>query len=197
MLGASILMLFSVSAFATDEPRPFGLVLNKMSYEDVLNQLNQKSWQFNEYERKDFKRVKKNSLQRGKSTFLQIKPNLQIKPKKMKGLRSLYLFFSHDRMLEAVIMVLDNELMVGAKEALNQKYKLVKDSLLKEDPGTSFSYMLWEQGSSFIELQKLSVHIIRLVYVNKTVYENYREVFYKTFGIFRPPQEPAPWLKDL
>lgn len=43
VLGSSILMLFSVLAFATDQPSPFGLVLNKMSHEDVLNQLNQKS----------------------------------------------------------------------------------------------------------------------------------------------------------
>ena len=191
ILGASIIMFLSIPVFAAGQPEPFGLILDKMSYEDVLNQLNQKSWQFNEYEKKDFKPVKKNSSQLGKSTFLQIKP------KKMKGLKSLYLFFNQNRILEAVIMVLDHEMLASVKEVLNQKYKLVKDSLLREDPGTSFPYMLWEQGSAFIELQKLSVHIIRLVYVNKTVYENYREFFYKSYGTFRPAQEPAPWLKDL
>ena len=74
MLGASILMLFSVSAFATDEPGPFGLVLNKMSYEDVLNQLNQKSWQFNEYERKDFSGLRRILCSEAKAHFCKLSP---------------------------------------------------------------------------------------------------------------------------
>ncbi|MGD9106232.1 MAG: hypothetical protein PVJ50_09400 [Desulfobacterales bacterium] len=176
---------------ATERLNPFGLALDQTLYEDTLYQLKQKSWMYEEYERKSFVPVKKDSPRKGRNTFLKVKP------KSMEGLRNLYLFFNDRMILEAVIVGLEAQLLSDVKAKLNQKYKLVKDSLLGEDPTVGYAYILWEQSSFYIELQKLSTHNLRLIYVNKTYYENYREFLYKSFGTFRPRKKLVLWLNEL
>ena len=115
----------------------------------------------------------------------------------MEGLRTLYLFFNDRMILEAVIVGLEPQLLPDAKAELSRKYTLVKDSLLGEDSTVSYSYILWEQSSFYIELQKLIAYNLCLMYVNKTYYENYREFFHKFFETFRPRKKPVPWLNEL
>jgi len=186
-----ILLIFFSPVSAADPPKPFGLMPNQALYEDVLNQLEQKSWRYEEFERKGYAPVNKNSSRAGRNTFLRVKP------REMEGLRTLYLFLNDDRKLEAVIATLEPQVLSDVKAELNRKYKMVKDSLMGEDSSVSYAYVLWEQASFYIELQKLSPHNVRLMYVHKTYYENYREVFHKTFGTFRPRPKLVPWLNEL
>ena len=185
------MLIFLSPVIAAEGLNPFGLALDQALYEDTLYQLEQRSWMYEEYERKGYVPVKKDSPRKGRNTFLRVKP------KSMEGLRNLYLFFNDRMILEAVIVGLEPRLLSDVKAELNQKYKLVKDSLLGEDSTVSYPYILWKKLSFYIELQKLSAHNLRLIYVNKTHYENYREFFHKSFGTFRPRKKLVPWLNEL
>lgn len=191
LVGFSVLSIFLSPAIAAEKLNPFGLIIDQALYEDVLKELKQKSWKYEEFEKKGFTRVEKNTSQQGRNTFLWVKP------KNMEGLKTLYLFFNENKILEAVIGVLERQLLPDVKAELNKKYKLVKDSLLQEDQAVSYAYILWEQSSFYIELQKRGAHNLRLIYVNKTYYENYREFLHKSFESFRPRKKLPPWLKEL
>lgn len=187
-----LVMLFSVNfASSGDPPKPFGLALDHEIYEDVLNKLEHRSWRYEEFEKKGYAPVKKNSSQAGRNTFLRAKP------RDMEGLRTLFLFFNDNRKLESVIAGMEPRVLPDVKAKLNQKYQLVKDSLMGEDSTISYRFVLWEKDSFYIELQKLSPHNVRLIYVHKAYYENYREVFHKNFGTFRPRKKPVLWLDEL
>lgn len=187
----SALLVSLNSAISADPPKPFGLVLDQATYEDVLNQFEQRSWHYDEFERKGYAPVKKNSSRAGRNTFLRVKP------REMEGLRILHLFFNDNKKLEAVLAGLEPQVLPDVKIELNRKYELVKDSLMNEDSSVSYAYVLWQQASFYIELQKLSPYNVRVMYVHKTYYENYREVFHKTFGTFRPQKKMVPWLNEL
>jgi hypothetical protein len=191
LTGFSVMLICLNPVIAAGKLNPFGLALDQAFYEDILDQLKQRSWMYEEYERKGYVPVKKNSPDKGRNTFLQVKP------KNMEGLRNLFLFFNDKKILEAVIVGLEPHLLSDVKAELTRKYKLVKDSLLGEDSTVSYAYILWEQSSFYIELQKLTPHNLRLIYVNKIYYENYREFLYKSFGTFRPGKKLVPWLNEL
>ena len=54
-----------------------------------------------EFEKKGYAPIKKNTPQKGRNTFLWVKP------KNMEGLKTLYLFFNDRKILEAVIVRLE------------------------------------------------------------------------------------------
>ncbi|MBC8433258.1 MAG: hypothetical protein H8D96_15215 [Desulfobacterales bacterium] len=191
LLGLSVLLISLSPVIAAGPPKPFGLALDQALYNDVLNLLEQRAWGYEEFEKKGDAPVKKNSPQAGRNTFLRVKP------REKEGLRTLYLFFNDKMILEAVIAGLEPRVLPDVKAELNRKYNLVKDSLMGEDSSVSYAYALWQQASFYIELQKLSPHYVRLMYVNQTYYENYREIFHKTLGTFRPRIKLVPWLNEL
>ncbi len=187
----SVLLACPNLAVSDDPPKPFGLILNQAGYADVLNRLEQRSWSYEEFEKKGYAPVKKNAPNAGHNTFLRVKP------REMEGMRTLFLFFNDQMILNAVIATLERQIIPDIKAELNRKYQPVKDSLMGEDSTVGYAYVLWQQGSYYIELQKLAPHNVRLLYVHKTYYENFREIFHKTFGTFRPQKKPPPWLNEL
>ncbi len=132
----SALLVSLNSAISADPPKPFGLVLDQATYEDVLNQFEQRSWHYDEFERKGYAPVKKNSSRAGRNTFLRVKP------REMEGLRILHLFFNDNKKLEAVLAGLEPQVLPDVKIELNRKYELVKDSLMNEDSSVSYAYVL-------------------------------------------------------
>jgi len=46
-------------------------------------------------------------------------------------------------------------------------------------------------------LQKLSEHFVRLLYVEKLLYENYKDFLFKPYESFRRREVKPEWMKDL
>jgi len=191
MLFFSINMFGVVVAVSEEIPDPFDLRVGKTSYDETLNILKSNKWEYKEYEKKQFKMIGEASPERGKNTFLVVMP------KHLKGLNGIRLFFGRDSVLDAIIINLEPLLFPVVMDDLDQKYKVVQKKLFGESYSTDYTHVLYEKGNIYIELQKLSAHNVRLVYVSKLLYENYKDFFHKAYESFRVRQRKEPWMKDL
>lgn len=191
MLFFSINMVGYAVAVSEEIPGPFGLRVDKTSYEEALKILESKKWKYEEYEKKQFKAIRTGSPDRGENTFLMVTP------KKHKGINGIRLFFSRDSVLDAIMINLEPKLFPVVMDELDQKYKLVEKKLFGESYSTDYTHVLYQKGNIYIELQKLSTHNVRLVYVSKLLYENYKDFFHKAYESFRVRQRKEPWMKDL
>ena len=178
-------------AKVVDAPGPFGFVIGKTSYEEALNVALQRNWRYQEYEKKHFKPIGKKDPTRGKNTFVKATP------KGIEGARSILIFFNGESTVDAVIIILDPKLFEDVYQQLDGKYKLVQKSLKREYLSTDYPYALWQKDNVYIELQKASPYRTRLVYVEKTVYENYRDFLNKHYPRFRHTQEKRGWMDEL
>ncbi|MEE4262231.1 MAG: hypothetical protein V2I56_06035 [Desulfobacteraceae bacterium] len=194
IIGLAVLtvMLFSNSmAFSAEIPNPFGLEVGKSTYEECIKTLKTRNWNYVEYEKKQFKIVDETDPARGKNTFILAKL------KDMKGARGIRLFFSSQGILDAIIVTLDPEMFAAVMDELDGKYDLVKKNLMGEDFTDNYTYILWEKGNIYIELQKLSAHFVRLLYVEKLLYENYKDFLFKPYESFRRREIKSDWMKNL
>ncbi|UCG11725.1 MAG: hypothetical protein JSU72_14490 [Deltaproteobacteria bacterium] len=178
-------------AKSAEAPGPFGLVIGETSYEEALNVAQQRNWRCQEYEKRHFKAIGKKDLTRGKNTFVKATA------KGMEGIRSILIFFDGESTLDAVIIILDPKLFDVVFQQLDGKYKLVEKSLKGEYLSSDYPYVLWQQNNVLIELQKPSPYRTRLLYVEKTVYENYREFLNKHYPRYRHTQERRGWMDEL
>ena len=74
---------------------------------------------------------------------------------------------------------------------------LVKENLMGEDFTDNYTHVLWEKYNIYIELQKLSAHFVRLLYVEKVLYENYKDFLIKPYERFRRREIKPDWMKEL
>jgi hypothetical protein len=189
------LVFLAVSSLARAEsigvPGPFGLIIGKTSYEKALNAAQQRNWRYQEDEKKHFKPIGKGDPTRGKNTFVKATP------KGMEGIKSILIFFNGESTLDAVIIIMDTKLFEDVFQQLDGKYKLVEKSLKGEYLSTDYPYVLWQKDHVYIELQKPGPYRARLVYVEKTVYENYREFLNKHYPRFRHTQEKRGWMDEV
>ena len=172
-------------------PGPFGLVIGKTSYEEALNAAQQRNWRYQEYEKKHFKPIGKKDPARGKNTFVKATPA------GMDGIKSILIFFGGESTLDAVIIMLDPKLFEDVFQQLDGKYKLVEKSLKREYLSADYPYVLWKKDNVYIELQKPGPYRTRLVYVEKALYENYREFLNKHYPRFRRTEEKRGWMDEL
>jgi len=184
------LILYSTASTA-DRPKPFGLEVGKSTYEDCINILKARNWNHQEYEKKQFKEIDEKDPARGKNTFILAKL------KDMKGARGVRLFFSNQSVLDAIIITLDPNMFVAVMDEMDNKYDLVKKNLMGEDFTDNYTHVLWEKDNVYIELQRLSVHLVRLLYVEKVLYENYKDFLFKPYERFRRQEIKPDWMKDL
>jgi len=80
---------------------------------------------------------------------------------------------------------------------LDRKYALVRKPLQGESLSSEYPHALWEKGGVYVELQRLSPHYVRLVYVEKLLYENYKEFLVKTYESFRRALVKKDWMREL
>ena len=170
---------------------PFGFAIGKTSYEEALNVAQQRNWRYQEYEKKHFKPIGKKDAARGKNTFVKVTP------RGVEGARSILIFFNGESTVDAVIIILDPKLFEDVYQQLDGKYKLVQKSLKGEYLSADYPYVLWKKDNVNIELQKASPYRTRLVYVEKAVYENYRDFLNKHYPRFRHTQEKRTWMDEL
>jgi hypothetical protein len=179
------------AAVAGQNPSPFGFQIGRTTYEACLELLNEKKWTFQEYEKKQFKMIGAKSPERGKNTFIVASP------KEMRGLKGIRLFFSGQSILDALIVNLEPNLFEIVMNELDGKYELVRKNLMGENFTDNYTHVLWQEGEIYIELQRLSSHFVRLVYVEKVLYENYRTFLFKTYESFRRKAIKPAWMDDL
>jgi hypothetical protein len=186
-----IAIFLSSGVDASGKPKPLGFSVGSASYTDVVKNLDERRWAHVEYEKKQFKRIKSNDPARGKNTFIQAEP------KDLEGIRNIKLFFSSDSTLDALSILLEPAFFEVVMLELDQKYELVRKSLIGEDPSTEYPHVLWQEGSTYINLQRPSRHRVRLLYVEKGIYENYKDFFHKVWAPYRLKQVKKDWMKDL
>lgn len=194
IIGFAVLTVILISnsmAFPAQRPMPFGLEVGKTTYEDCIRTLKTRNWNYLEYEKKQFKIIDETDPARGKNTFILAKL------KDMKGARGIRLFFSSQGNLDAIIVTLDPDMFVAVMDDLDGKYDLVKKNLMGEDFTDNYTYVLWEKDNIYIELQKLSTHFVRLLYVEKLLYENYKDFLFKPYESFRRQEIKPDWMKNL
>jgi hypothetical protein len=184
-------LLVHQTAKANQNPSPFGFQIGQTTYDTCLETLNEKKWTFQEYEKKQFKMIDAQSPDRGKNTFILAFP------KEMKGLKGIRLFFSSQSTLDALLVNLEPNLFEIVMNELDGKYDLVRKNLIGEDYTDNYTYVLWQKGEIYIELQRLSVHYVRIVYVEKVLYENYKTFLFKTYESFRRRSIKPAWMADL
>ena len=187
----TVMLILDSTAFAAERPNPFGLEVGKTTYEDCIKTLKTRNWNYQEYEKKEFKLIDEKDPARGKNTFI-------LAPlKDMKGARGIRLFFSSQSILDAIIVTLDPDMFASVMDELDGKYDLVKKNLMGEDFTENYTHVLWEKDNIYIELQKLSAHFVRLLYVEKVLYENYKDFLFKPYERFRRQEIKQDWMKDL
>ena len=192
VVGVVFLALGSLAGAETaGTPGPFGFVIGKTSYEEALSAAQQRSWRYQEYEKKHFKPIGKKDPTRGKNTFVKATP------KGMEGIRSILIFLSNESTLDAVIIILDPKIFEVVYGQLDGKYKLVEKSLKGEYLSTDYPYVLWQKDNVYIELQKPGPYRTRLLYVEKALYENYRDFLNKHYPRYRHTQEKRSWMDEL
>jgi len=179
------------NALAVDSPQPFGFHIGKTTYTEAVDRLKSTGWKFQEYEKKHFHEIGAKDPDRGKNTFLLVTP------KKLDGISRLILFVSSDSVLNALMIVIEPDLFESVMDDLDKKYTLVKKQLQGKSYSSDFTHVLWEKESTYIELQRLSPHYVRLVYVEKLLYENYREFLIKTYESSRRELVKKDWMKEL
>jgi hypothetical protein len=191
---ASVVFLVLCSlagAKTTGAPGPFGLVIGKTSYEEALNSAQQRKWRHQEYEKRHFKPIGKKDPSGGKNTFVKATPS------DMEGIRSILLFFNSESTLDAVIIILAPKLFDVVFQQLDGKYKLLEKSLKGESLSTEYPYVLWQKDNVLIELERPGPYRTRLLYVEKALYENYREFLNKHYPRYRRTQEKRSWMDEL
>jgi hypothetical protein len=184
-------LVLTASAPAADAPKPFGFAPGHSPYEDVVARLQQNDWRWSEYEKKQMKTVGRSDPERGINTFMLVEPE------GLEGVQRLLLFFSGKSVLDAVIIVIDPSLFESVMDELDHKYKVVERKLEGRSFSTDYPRVLYQQGPLYIELQRLTAHHVRLVYVEKVLYENYKEFLYKTYEPFRRRLVKKNWMKEL
>ncbi len=191
-LTFALIGLFSLaSAESKESAKPFGFTIGKTSYEEALDIAQARQWRYQEYEKRHFKPIGRKDLIRGKNTFVKATP------KGMEGIRSILIFFNGESTVEAVIIILDPKLFDVVFQEIDGKYKLVEKSLKGEYLSTDYPYALWQKDNVLIELQKPSPYRTRLLYVEKVLYENYREFLNKHYPRYRHTQEKRGWMDEL
>ena len=53
----TVIFIFNATAFAAERPKPFGLKVGNSTYEDCIKILKERHWDYQEYEKKQFKTI--------------------------------------------------------------------------------------------------------------------------------------------
>jgi hypothetical protein len=184
--------LFSfASAESKESAKPFGFTIDKTSYEEALGIIQARKWRYQEYEKKQFREIDKKDPLRGKNTFLKVLPG------DLEGVRSIFVFLDNKSTLEAIMVVIEPKMFDGVLRVLDSKYSQVERNLSGEKLDESYPYVLWEKGTDYIELQKVSAHRVRVLYVNKAVYANYRDFLNISYERYRGKLEKKDWMNEL
>jgi hypothetical protein len=191
LLGVGLSLGGTAVGFGDETARPFGLAIGKATYDEVRAILEARKWEFREYEKKQFREIDPGDEGQGRNTFLKASTE------EMAGVRGLLLFFSPEAVLDALIVLLDPSLFEVTMEDLDDKYELVKRDLTGEYFSTNAPHVVWQKGGTLIELQKNSPNRVRVVYVVKGLYENYKDFLNTTYESFRRQQSKLPWMKEL
>ena len=165
LMGIAVFILNPIAVLA-EKAQPFGLEVGKSTYQECAQIFKLRNWAFQEYEKKQFKLIDEKSPQRGKNTFIIAKLN------NMKGARSIRLFFSNKAILDAISITLEPDMFDVVMDELDRKYELVKKNFMGEDFTENYTFVLWQKQNLYIELQRLSAHFVRLLYVEKVLFEN-------------------------
>jgi hypothetical protein len=187
MVGLSSL----ASAESKESAKPFGFTIDKTSYEEALGIVQARKWRHQEYEKKQFKEIDKKDPLRGKNTFLKALPG------DLEGVRSIFVFFDNKSTVEAIMVVIEPKMFDGVLRVLDSKYSQVERNLSGEKLDESYPYVLWEKGTDYIELQKVSAHRVRVLYVNKAVYANYRDFLNTSYERYVGKLEKKDWMNEL
>jgi hypothetical protein len=179
------------SAKSKESAKPFGFTIDKTSYEEALKIVQARKWRYDEYEKKQFREIDKKDPLRGKNTFLKALPG------DLEGVKSLFIFFGNESAVEALMVVIDPKLFDSVLQVLDSKYPKVERSLSGEKLAESYAYATWEKGSDYIELQKISPFRVRVLYVNKAVYANYRDFLNTSYERYSGKLEKKDWMNEL
>ena len=184
-------LFFFASAESKESAKPFGFTIDKTSYEEALGIVQARKWRHEEYEKKQFKEIDKKDPLRGKNTFLKVLPG------DLEGVRSIFVFFDNKSTLEALMVVIEPKMFDGVLRVLDSKYTQVERNLSGEKLDEPYPYVLWEKGTDYIELQKVSAHRVRVLYVNKSVYANYRDFLNTSYERYVGKLEKKDWMNEL
>lgn len=184
-------IILGVMAYAGEPPKPFGLTIGKTTYAQALEILKQRKWNYQEYVKKQLKLIDKKDPNRGKNTFLALKP------KHSEDIKNIMIFFDSNSILEALIVGLDPKLFHVIWDELDKKYDFVSKNLEGDYFTSDYPRILWQKERVYIELQKVSSHRARLVYVEKLLYENFKDFLHKTYEPYRRKQSRKNWMDDL
>jgi hypothetical protein len=184
-------IILEITAYAGEPPKPFGLTIGKTTYTQALETLQQRKWNYQEYIKKQLKLIDKKDPDRGKNTFLSVNP------KDTEGINNIMIFFDGNSVLEALIVGLDPKLFYVTWDELDKKYDFESKHLEGDYFTSDYPRILWQKESVYIELQKVSSHRIRLVYVEKLLYENYKDFLQKTYEPYQRKKSRKSWMDDL
>jgi len=184
-------IILGVTAYAGEPPEPFNLTIGNTTYSQTLETLQQRKWNYQEYEKKQMKLMDKKDPNRGKNTFLFVKP------KDTEGVKNIMIFFDENSALDALIVNLDPKLFYVIWDELDKKYDFVSKHLGGDYFSSDFPRILWQKENVYIELQKVSSHQVRLVYVEKFLYENYKDFLQKTYEPYRRKKSKKDWMDNL
>jgi hypothetical protein len=187
----SILVLWIPTPTYGKSPAPFGFEIGKTTYEDAVKIAQTLKLPYQEYEKRQFKILSDQDPSRGKNTFIKISP------KEMKGLRSILVFLGKDSTVDAVIVPLEPNMFDSIIQELDEKYNLVTKSLHGEDPSAEYPLVRWQKENVYIEVQQPGPYLLRLVYVDKLLYENYKDFLHKTYESYRYKLDKREWMKEL
>ena len=184
-------IIFGVTAYAGEPPKPFDLSIGKTTYAQTLDTLQQRKWKYQEYEKKELKLIDQKDPGRGKNTFLLVNP------KDIEGVKNMMIFFDGNSVLDALIVDLDPNLFYVIWDELDKKYDFVSKHLEGDYFSSDYPRILWQKEKVYIELQKVSPHQVRLVYVEKLLYENYKDFLQKTYEPYQRKKSKKGWMDDL
>jgi len=195
VLSLTLALLFGLFSLARSNSeksaKPFGFTLDKTPYEEALRIVEARKWRYGEYEKKQFKEIDRNNPLRGKNTFLKALPA------HLEGVKSIFIFFGNESTVEALMVIIDPKLFDTVLQVLDSKYHQVERSLSGEKLAEPYAYATWERGSDYIELQKVSAFRVRVLYVNKAVYANYRDFLSTSYERYHGKLEKKDWMSEL
>lgn len=184
-------IIWGVTAYAEEPPKPFGLTIGKTTYAQTLETLEQRKWNYQEYLKKQLKLMGKKDPDRGKNTFLLVTP------KNTEGVKNIMIFFDGNSTLDALIVNLDPKFFFIIWDELDKKYDFVSKHLGGDYFSTDCPRILWQKENVYIELQKVSSHHVRIVYVEKLLYENYKDFLQKIYEPYRRKKSKKVWMDNL
>ena len=184
-------LLLGVTADAGEPPKPFDLTIGKTTYAQTLETLEQRKWNYQEYLKKQLKLIDKKDPDRGKNTFLMVTP------KDTEGVKNIMIFFDGNSALDALIVNLDPKFFYIIWDELDKKYDFVSKHLGGDYFSTDYPRILWQKENVYIELQKVSSHHVRLVYVKKLLYENYKDFLQKIYEPYHRKKSKKVWMDNL